>query len=74
LLSSTYYRPALLGVVLFKLNNSHKIMHYNQPLFCTLIPRNEFNLMIYDNPIKIGLEISVVWLKIGLYESVTEKR
>jgi hypothetical protein len=49
-------------------------MHYNQPLFCTLIPRNEFNLMIYDNPIKIGLEISVVWLKIGLYESVTEKR
>jgi hypothetical protein len=30
--------------------------------------------MIYDNPIEIGLEISVVWLKIGSYEPVTEKR
>ncbi len=48
-------------------------MAYNRPLFCTLIPRNEFYLMIYDNPIEIGLEISVVWLKIGPYDTVTKK-
>lgn len=56
------------------LNNLQKIIAYNQPLFCTFIPRNEFYLMIYDNPIEIRLEISVVWLKIDSYDPVTEKR